>query len=282
MYRIIDKQKLAPTIRRIVVEAPYVTRHAKAGQFIMLRVEDEGERIPMTIADFDRKKGSVTVIYQVVGATTKKLDQLEAGDELRDFVGPLGRHSKIEGLKRALVIGGGVGCAIAYPTAKALFEQETYVDAIIGFRNRELVILEDEFVRVTDHLDVMTDDGSYENKGFVTDRLKEVLEAGTRYDEVFAIGPVIMMKRVSEITKPYGIKTTVSMNPIMVDGTGMCGGCRLTVGSETKFACVDGPEFDGHQVDFDEVMRRNRMYADEEKKRYEKTCRLFKGNSHDQ
>jgi ferredoxin/flavodoxin---NADP+ reductase len=282
MYRIINKQKLAPTIRRIDVEAPYVTRHAKAGQFIMLRVDEEGERIPMTIADFDRKKGIVTVIYQVVGATTKKLDQLEAGDELHDFVGPLGRPSKIEGLKRALVIGGGVGCAIAYPTSKALFEQGTHVDAIIGFRNKDLVILEHDFVRVTNHLDVMTDDGSYQNKGFVTDRLAELLKDGRRYDEVFAIGPLIMMKRVSEITRPYGIKTTVSMNPIMVDGTGMCGGCRLTVGLETKFACVDGPEFDGHQVDFDEVMRRNRMYVDEEKKRYEATCRLFRGKSHDQ
>jgi ferredoxin/flavodoxin---NADP+ reductase len=282
MYRIINKQKLALTIRRIDVEAPYVTRHAKAGQFIMLRVDEEGERIPMTIADFDRKKGIVTVIYQVVGATTKKLDQLEAGDELHDFVGPLGRPSKIEGLKRALVIGGGVGCAIAYPTSKALFEQGTHVDAIIGFRNKDLVILEHDFVRVTNHLDVMTDDGSYQNKGFVTDRLAELLKDGRRYDEVFAIGPLIMMKRVSEITRPYGIKTTVSMNPIMVDGTGMCGGCRLTVGLETKFACVDGPEFDGHQVDFDEVMRRNRMYVDEEKKRYEATCRLFRGKSHDQ
>ncbi|MFP4178381.1 MAG: sulfide/dihydroorotate dehydrogenase-like FAD/NAD-binding protein [Acholeplasmataceae bacterium] len=282
MYRIVDKQRLAPTIRRITIEAPYVTRHAKAGQFIILRVEDEGERIPMTIADFDRKKGTITVIYQIVGATTKKLDRLEAGDGLRDLVGPLGRASRIEGLKRALVIGGGVGCAIAYPTAKALSKQGTCVEAIIGFRNEELVILEREFISVTDHLDVMTDDGSYGSKGFVTDRLSELLEAGKRYDEIFAIGPLPMMKRVSDITRPYGIRTTVSMNPIMIDGTGMCGGCRLTVGSETKFACVDGPEFDGHQVDFTEVMRRNRMYAEEEKRQYEATRRLFKEDAHDQ
>lgn len=274
MFPIKDKLILTPTVTKISVLAPNITRHAKAGQFVMLRVEPEGERIPMTIADIDKQAGTVSIIFQVVGASTHRLNQLDTGDHVLDFVGPLGKPTAIEGLSKVAVIGGGVGCAIAYPTAKALYAQGTQVDAFIGFRNKELVILEDAFRQFSHHLTVMTDDGSYGDKGFVTDALGKALEAGKTYDEVFAIGPLPMMKAVSLLTKPYGIKTTVSMNPIMVDGTGMCGGCRVTVDGKMKFACVDGPDFDGHAIDFDEAIRRNHMYASFEQKQYQKACRL--------
>ncbi len=278
MYPIKDKRQLTPTVSRISVFAPDITRHAKAGQFVMLRVAPDGERIPMTIADVDKQAGTVSIIFQVVGASTHQLNQLDTGDHILDFVGPLGKPTAIEGLSKVAVIGGGVGCAIAYPTAKALHGQGTRVDAFIGFRNKELVILEDDFKKFSHHLTVMTDDGSYGEQGFVTDALKKALDQGKTYDEIFAIGPLPMMKAVSELTKPYGIKTTVSMNPIMVDGTGMCGGCRVTVAGKMKFACVDGPDFDGHAIDFDEAIRRNRMYASFEQKQYEKACRLKEDN----
>lgn len=234
-----------------------MAKKAEPGQFIILRVNEEGERIPLTIADFDREKGTVTIIYQIVGATTRLLDQLEEGESLHDFVGPLGTPSHTEGLKKVAVIGGGVGCAIAYPIAKKLHEQGAVVHSVVGFRNKDLVILEQQFQEVSDKVVMMTDDGSYGEKGLVTNALEKLIESGEKYDEVIAIGPLIMMKFVCQLTKKYGIKTVVSMNPIMIDGTGMCGGCRLTVGGEVKFACVDGPDFDGHQVDFDEAMKRS-------------------------
>ncbi len=277
MYRIITKEKLNPTVSRITVEAPAIAKKAQPGQFIILRVDDDGERIPLTVADYDRSTGTVTVIYQIVGATTKKLDALNEGDSLHDFVGPLGKPTETEGLKKVAVIGGGVGCAIAYPIAKKLHEQGTVVHSVVGFRNSDLIILKKEFMTVSDRYVVMTDDGSDGQKGLVTDALKSLIESGEQYDEVIAIGPLIMMKFVAKLTKEYGIKTVVSMNPIMIDGTGMCGGCRLTVGGETKFACVDGPDFDGHLVDFDETMQRSAMYRDFEKKAYEESCHLFGG-----
>jgi len=276
MYTIIEKRELNPTVTLMVIEAPLVARKAEPGQFIILRVDENGERIPLTIADFDRQQGTVTIIFQIVGSTTKKLNALNKGDSLHDFVGPLGTPSHTEGLKKVAVVGGGVGCAIAYPVAKKLTENGAEVHAIVGFRNKDLVILEDEFQKASSRLFIRTDDGSYGQKGLVTDQLKELIESGENYDEVIAIGPLIMMKFVSRLTKEYGIKTVVSMNPIMIDGTGMCGGCRLTVGGETRFACVDGPDFDGHQVDFDEAMERASMYRDFEKHRYEETCNLFK------
>ena len=279
MFRIIRKKSLNKAVTLMEVEAPLVARKAQAGQFIILRVDDEGERIPLTIAGYDRENGTITIIFQIVGATTEKLNGLNEGDFICDFVGPLGKASEVEGLKKVAVIGGGVGCAIAYPTAKALKENGAEVHSVIGFRNSDLVILEEEFKSVSDKLIVMTDDGSCGQKGLVTDALKKLVESGEKYDEVIAIGPLVMMKFVSQLTKELGIKTVVSMNPIMIDGTGMCGGCRLTVGGETKFACVDGPDFNGHLVDFDEVIRRSSIYRDVERHRYEETCNLFKGGS---
>ena len=277
MYRILRKKVLNPTVTLMDIDAPLIAKKAEPGQFIILRVDENGERIPLTIADFDREKGIVTIIFQVVGATTEKLNHLEEGDRLHDFVGPLGVPSHVEGLKKVAVIGGGVGCAIAYPIAKKLHHLGAEVHSIVGFRSKDLVILEDEFKAASSKFVMMTDDGSYGEKGLVTDALKKLIESGEQYDEVIAIGPLIMMKFVCKLTKEYDIKTVVSMNPIMIDGTGMCGGCRLTVGGETKFACVDGPDFDGHLVDFDEAMERATMYKDFERHQYEETCNLFKG-----
>ncbi|MBQ7064589.1 MAG: sulfide/dihydroorotate dehydrogenase-like FAD/NAD-binding protein [Firmicutes bacterium] len=275
MFRIVRKEVLNPTVTLMEVEAPRIAKKAEPGQFIILRVDAEGERIPLTVADYDREKGTITIIFQIVGATTYKLNQLEEGDYIQDFVGPLGRASETEGLRKVAVIGGGVGCAIAFPVAKKLHELGTEVHSIVGFRNKDLVILEDKFRAVSDKLVMMTDDGSYGTKGLVTNALQQLIDSGEQYDEVIAIGPVIMMKFVAQLTKKYGIKTVVSMNPIMIDGTGMCGGCRLTVGGETRFACVDGPDFDGFEVDFDEAMARGRMYKDFERHAYEEACRLF-------
>lgn len=276
MYRIVKKQVLNPTVTRMEIEAPLIAKKAEPGQFIILRVDENGERIPLTVADFDREAGTVSIIFQIVGATTEKLNHLEEGDSLHDFVGPLGRPSETEGLKKVAVIGGGVGCAIAYPVAKKLHQQGAVVHSIVGFRNKDLVILEPEFQAVSDKLVMMTDDGSYGEKGLVTNALEKLIESGERYDEVIAIGPLVMMKFVTQVTKKYNIKTVVSMNPIMIDGTGMCGGCRLTVGGEVKFACVDGPDFDGFEVDFDEAMARGAMYRDFERHAHEETCNLFR------
>lgn len=257
------------------IDAPFIARKAEPGQFIILRVDDEGERIPLTIADYDREKGTVTIIFQIVGKTTKALSGLEEGDALCDFVGPLGTPTHVEGLKKVAVIGGGVGSAIAYPITKKLHEMGANVDAIVGFRNKELVILEDAFRQASSNLFIMTDDGSYGEQGLVTSALEKLIKEGTVYDEVIAIGPLVMMKFVCQLTKKYGIKTVVSMNPIMIDGTGMCGGCRLTVGGKVKFACVDGPDFDGHEVDFDEAISRSSMYKTFEHHAYEKQCHLM-------
>ena len=275
MNRIVVKEVLNPTVTRMVVEAPLVARKAEPGQFIILRVDEEGERIPLTVADYDREAGTVTIIFQVVGASTEKLNHLQQGEYIHDFVGPLGRATHTEGLKKVAVVGGGVGCAIAYPVAKKLYEQGTEVHAVVGFRNKDLVILEDEFASHANKLCRMSDDGSWGEKGLVTDALKRLIESGEQYDEVITIGPLIMMKFVCRLTKEYGIKTVASMNPIMIDGTGMCGGCRLTVGGKTMFACVDGPEFDGHLIDFDEAMARGATYRDFERHAYEETCNLF-------
>lgn len=276
MYKILKKQVLNPTVTLMEVDAPLIAKKAEPGQFIILRVDENGERIPLTVADFNREKGTVTIIFQIVGATTEKLNHLNEGEFIHDFVGPLGVPSHTEGLKKVAVVGGGVGCAIAYPIAKKLHNQGCEVHSIVGFRNKDLVILENEFKACSDVLKMMTDDGSHGTKGLVTDALKELIEAGNKYDEVIAIGPLIMMKFVCKLTKEYDIKTVVSMNPIMIDGTGMCGGCRLTVGGETKFACVDGPDFDGHLVDFDEALERGAMYKDFEQRKREETCNLFK------
>ncbi len=276
MFRIVAKEVLNPTVTRMDIEAPLIAKKAEPGQFIILRVDDEGERIPLTIADFDREAGTVTIIFQIVGATTERLNHKEVGDMIQDFVGPLGKESEVEGLKKVAVVGGGVGCAIAYPVAKKLHQLGAEVHSIVGFRNQDLVILEKEFAAVSDKLCIRTDDGSFGQKGLVTDALKELIESGEQYDEVIAIGPLVMMKFVSKLTKEYGIKTVVSMNPIMIDGTGMCGGCRLTVGGKTKFACVDGPDFDGHEVDFDEAMARAAMYKSFERQAHEDTCNLYK------
>ncbi|NCA99922.1 MAG: sulfide/dihydroorotate dehydrogenase-like FAD/NAD-binding protein [Clostridia bacterium] len=275
MYPIVHKQILNPTVIRLDVSAPLIARKAKPGQFIMLRVDEEGERIPLTIADYDREKGIVSIIFQLVGKTTQALSEMNEGDSILDFVGPLGTASHLEGYKRVAVIGGGLGTAIAYPQAKALHQMGAVVDIIAGFRNQDLVILEEEMRAACTNLYLTTDDGSYVRKGFVTDVLKEQIEAGAGYDLVIAIGPLIMMKMIANLTRAYGIHTIVSMNSIMVDGTGMCGGCRLTVGGETKFACVDGPDFDGHLVDFDEAMRRSQIYKNNEKESMDKhICRL--------
>lgn len=278
MFRIVEKTALNPSMTKMVVEAPFIAKKALAGQFIILRVNEHGERIPLTIADYDREKGTVTIIYQKVGKTTIKLDQLNKDDYILDFIGPLGKASELEGYHKVAVIGGGAGCAIAYPQAKALHEMGVPVDVIAGFRNKDLIILEDEMAAVSNELAVTTDDGSNGNKGFVTDALRSRIENGAGYDLVIAIGPIPMMRAVCNLTKEFQIKTIVSMNPIMIDGTGMCGGCRLTVGGKTKFACVDGPDFDGHEVDFDEAMKRLRTYKpEEEEATREENCRLLRG-----
>ncbi len=276
MYQITAKEILNPTVVKMEILAPAVAKKALPGQFIILRVDEKGERIPLTVAGYDRQKGTVDIIFQVVGATTMNLSHKEAGDSIQDFVGPLGVPTHTEGLKKVAVVGGGVGCAIAYPVAKELHDQGCEVHSIIGFRSRELLILEQEFRACSDRLIVMSDDGSCGERGLVTDALRALLEAGEQYDEVIAIGPLVMMKYVCALTKEFGVKTVVSMNPIMVDGTGMCGGCRLTVGGSTKFACVDGPDFDGHEVDFDEAIQRAAQYRDFERRAYEETCNLFK------
>ena len=277
MYKIVAKKSLNTIVTMLEIEAPLVAKKAEQGQFIILRVDEDGERIPFTIAGYDREKGTVKIIFQVVGATTEALNHKAAGDYIQDYVGPLGRATELDGLKKVAIVGGGVGCAIAMPIAQKLHELGCEVHSIIGFRNKDIVILEDEFKAISDKLIIMTDDGSYGEKGVVTAPLKQLIEAGENYDEVIAIGPVIMMKFVVLTTKPYNVKTVVSMNPIMIDGTGMCGGCRLTVGGKTKFACVDGPDFDGFEVDFDEAISRGSMYRPFELKAHEETCNLYKG-----
>ena len=276
MYQIVSKKSLNPTVTQMEILAPYVAKKALPGQFIILRVDEEGERVPLTIAGYDREKGTVTIIFQIVGGSTELLNHKNAGDYIPDFVWPLGRPTHTDGLKKVCVVGGGVGCAIALPVARALHEQGAEVTSIIGFRNKDLVILEEEFKQASKNFYMMTDDGSYGRQGNVTVPLKELLEAGETFDEVITIGPLIMMKFVCLTTKAYGVKTIASMNPIMIDGTGMCGGCRLTVGGQMKFACVDGPEFDGHEIDFDEAMSRSRTYADFEAHEREVACNLFK------
>ena len=277
MYRIVKKEALKPTVTLYEIEAPMVAKKAEPGQFIILRVDENGERIPITIHDFDREKGTVTIIVQTIGATTEKLRHKAEGEYIQDFVGPLGRPTETEGKKKVCVVGGGVGCAIAYPVLKKFHDCGAEVHAVVGFKNKDLVILEDKFRAASSVLKLMTDDGSYGEKGLVTDALKALIDAGNQYDEIFAIGPAIMMKFVSKTTEPYGIPTTVSMSPIMVDGTGMCGGCRVTVGGEVKFACVDGPDFDGHKVDYAELMNRNGVYREREAEvRQTHKCRLEK------
>ena len=269
MFKIVRKERLNDMVSLIEVHAPYIAKKAEPGQFIILRIDEQGERVPFTIADFDREKGTVTIIFQIVGKTTEKLNTLCEGDTILDFVGPLGVASHFENVKSVAVIGGGLGTAIAYPQAKKLHAMGVSVDMINGFRNKDIIIIEEECRKVCTDLYTMTDDGSNGNKGFVTTKLEELIENGKKYDMVIAIGPLVMMKAVCELTKKYGIKTIVSMNPVMIDGTGMCGGCRITVGGETKFACVDGPDFDGHLVDFDEAIRRSKMF-----KREEHSCRM--------
>lgn len=276
MYKILKRRQLNENVVLMDIDAPFVAKKALAGQFIILRVDEYGERIPLTIADYDREKGVVTIIFQIVGATTQLLSTLKEGDYLKDFAGPLGKATELEGYKKVCVIGGGVGCAIAYPSAKALFNSGAEVDVIAGFRSKDIVILEDEFKAVSTNLYLTTDDGSYGEKGLVTEKLQSLINAGNKYDLVLAIGPVPMMKFVCKTTEPYNIKTLVSLNPIMIDGSGMCGGCRVNVGGEIKFACVDGPDFDGHQVNFDELMKRNSTYREAEA--HDKAnCRLYKG-----
>lgn len=274
MYKIVSKKVLNPTVIEMDIEAPFVAKKAKAGQFIILRVDEEGERIPLTVAGYDRDAGTVKIIFQTVGATTMKLGAKTEGEYITDFAGPLGKATEIEGLRKVCVVGGGVGCAIALPVAKALHEQGTEVHSVVGFRNRDLLILEDEFGACSDKLVIMSDDGSVGRKGLVTEALKELLET-EKYDMVITIGPLIMMKFVVETCRPFGVPVTVSMNPIMIDGTGMCGGCRLTVGGKTRFACVDGPDFNGYEVDFDEAMARGSMYRDFEAHKREDTCNLL-------
>ena len=276
MYEIVEKTELNSTVVQMEIDAPLVAKKAEPGQFIILRTDEAGERIPLTVADFDRSRGTVTIIFQIVGATTKKLSMMEKGDCLHDFVGPLGKATHTEGLKKVAVVGGGVGCAIAYPVAKKLHAQGCEVHAICGFRSKDLVILQKEFENASSKYVLMSDDGSAGEKGLVTDALKKLIEGGEEYDEVITIGPLIMMKFVCALTKEYGIKTVASMNPVMIDGTGMCGGCRLSVGGKTVFACVDGPEFDGHLIDFDEAMARSDAYSAFERHKYEQTCNLFK------
>lgn len=276
MFKILKKEELNPTVTKMVVDAPLIAKKAEPGQFIIFRVKEDSERIPLTIADYDRQQGTITIIFQIVGYGTMELNTLGEGECIHDLVGPLGRPSETDGLKKVAVVGGGVGCAIAYPVAKKLHENGCEVHSIVGFRNKDLVILEDEFNAVSDKVCMMTDDGSYGDKGLVTNALEQLIKDGNQYDEVIAIGPLVMMKFVCKLTKEYDIKTVVSMNPIMIDGTGMCGGCRITVGGQTKFACVDGPDFDGHQVDFDEAMHRGTMYRDFEQHAREEGCNLLK------
>ena len=276
MFTIMKRRELNPTVTELWIKAPLIAKKAKAGQFIIVRAKEDSERIPLTIADFDREAGTVSIIFQVVGAGTMQLNALKEGEAVHDFVGPLGKATEIEGLKNVCVVGGGVGCAIALPIAQALHAQGTKVTGIVGFRNKDLVILEDEFRACCDEFIIMTDDGSYGDKGVVTAPLEQKIVDGANFDEVITIGPLIMMKFVVKTTKPYNVKTVVSMNPIMVDGTGMCGGCRLTVGGKTKFACVDGPDFDGFEVDFDEAMHRGTMYRDFEAHAREAECNLLK------
>ncbi|MBO6161656.1 MAG: sulfide/dihydroorotate dehydrogenase-like FAD/NAD-binding protein [Eubacterium sp.] len=276
MYKIVQKRSLNPTVTLMEVEAPLVARKCEPGQFIILRASEDGERIPLTIAGYDRGKGTVTIIFQIVGGTTEILNSLNEGDFIQDFVGPLGKATETEGLKKVAVVGGGVGCAIAYPVAKKLHDEGCEVHSIVGFRSEDLIILEDEFKAASDKYVLMTDDGSKGEKGLVTQALEKLIESGEQYDEVITIGPLIMMKFVVAVTKKYNVKTVVSMNPIMVDGTGMCGGCRLTVGGKTKFACVDGPDFDGFEVDFDEAMARGASYKPFEQKAREEACNLLK------
>lgn len=276
MYRIVKKKILNPTVTLMEIDAPLIAKKAEPGQFIILRVDDDGERIPLTVADYDRQSGTITIIFQIVGATTELLNSKNEGDYIADFVGPLGVPTETENLKKVAVVGGGVGCAIAYPVTKKLHEQGAEVHVIAGFRTKDLVILEDEFKTVCSRMELMTDDGSYGTKGLVTDALQKLIEEGNQYDEVITIGPLIMMKFVCLLTKKYDIKTVVSMNSIMIDGTGMCGCCRLTVDSKTKFACVDGPDFDGHKVDFDETMARASTYRSFELKAHEHVCNLLK------
>ena len=275
MYKIVRKKELNSAVTLMEIEAPFIAKKAKAGQFIIFRIDEMGERVPLTIAGYDREKGTVTIIFQKVGFSTIALGNLNEGDYIQDFVGPLGKPSEVEGHKKVCVVGGGVGCAIALPTAQAFKEAGAEVDVIIGFRSKDIVILEDEFRAASDNMYLMTDDGSYGEHGFVTVKLQQLLEAGNQYDCVLAIGPIPMMKFVSKTTEPFGVKTMVSLNPIMIDGTGMCGGCRVTVGGEVKFACVDGPEFDGHQVDYAELMSRNATYREREAEVTEThTCRM--------
>ncbi len=280
MYRIASKKNLNPTVTQMEIEAPLVANKAKPGQFIILRVNEDGERIPLTVAGVDKARGTVKIIFQIVGATTELLNRKNEGESIPDFVGPLGVPTHMEGIKKVCIVGGGVGCAIAMPVAQAFHEQGAEVTSIIGFRSKDLLILEDEFKACSDRLIVMTDDGSYARHGNVTVPLKEMLEAGERFDLIITIGPLIMMKFVTLTAKPFGVPVTVSMNPIMIDGTGMCGGCRLTLVRDgkriTKFACVDGPDFNGYEVDFDEAMSRGRMYFDFERHAHEETCNLFK------
>lgn len=276
LNEIVNKEILNPTVTKMDIYSPYIAKKAEPGEFIILRVSEEGERIPLTIAGYDREKGTVTIIFQIVGGTTMLLNLLNVGDCVHDFVGPLGKATETEGLKKVAVVGGGVGCAIAYPVAKKLHDNGCEVHSIIGFRSKDLVILEKEFEEASTKLCLMTDDGSHGTKGLVTNALEELINAGNQYDEVIAIGPLIMMKFVTLLTKKYNIKTVVSMNPIMIDGTGMCGCCRLTVGGKVKFACVDGPEFDGHEVDFDEAMSRSRSYTEFEAHARDAACNLFK------
>lgn len=280
MYKILSKKNLNPTVTEMWIEAPLVAAKAKAGQFIILRVDADGERIPLTVGGVDPEKGAVRIIFQIVGGTTERLNHKEAGEYLQDFVGPLGEPTEVEGCKNVCVVGGGVGCAIALPIAQELHKMGCKVTSIVGFRNKDLVILEDEFRECSDELIVMSDDGSYGRQGVVTVPLKEKLEAGEKYDKVIAIGPLIMMKFVVATTKPFNVPCTCSMNPIMIDGTGMCGGCRLTLNQDgkrvTKFACVDGPDFNGYEIDFDEAMERGTMYRDFEKHAYDEACNLFK------
>ncbi|MCI6915278.1 MAG: sulfide/dihydroorotate dehydrogenase-like FAD/NAD-binding protein [Lachnospiraceae bacterium] len=275
MFKIVKKQTLNPTVVLIEVEAPLIARKAEPGQFVIVRAKEDSERIPFTIEGYDREKGTVSIVYQIVGAGTEILNSLNEGDEIHDFAGPLGNATKTEGLKNVAVVGGGVGCAIAYPVAKKLHEEGCRVTSIVGFRTKDLVILEDEFRACSDNYILMSDDGSVGQKGVVTAPLEELIKNGEQFDEVIAIGPLIMMKFVVLTTKKYNVKTVVSMNPIMIDGTGMCGGCRLTVGGKTKFACVDGPEFDGFEVDFDEAMHRGTMYKPFEAHARDEACNLL-------
>lgn len=280
MYKIVRKEILNDFVTLLEVDAPFIARKAQAGQFIIFRVDEQGERIPLTIADFNREKGTVTIIFQVVGRSTEMLNNLEVGDHILDFVGPLGVPTHFDNPKKVAVVGGGVGCAIAFPQAKALYQLGADVDVIAGFRTKDIVILEKEMEAVSNRLFICTDDGSYKEKGLVTDMLQRLIDEGNQYDLVICIGPIPMMKYVSKVTEPYHIKTIVSLNPIMIDGTGMCGGCRVSVGGEIKFACVDGPDFDGHTVDYDELMIRNQFYKDQEAEDRKQVCRLTGGVCH--